>query len=90
MEKMTTMCEQMNFSREKKMETKDDQIEILEGKNVVLEINDQITIRAEESFNELKNMLQENIQIIAQRNKWEKMNKASDIGRKISKSITKM
>lgn len=90
MEKMTTMCEQMNFSREKKMETKDDQIEILEGKNVVLEINDQITIRAEESFNELKNMLQENIQIIVQRNKWEKMNKASDIGRKISKSITKM
>lgn len=73
------------------METKDDQkIEILEGKNVVLEINHQITVRAEESFSELKNMLQENMQIIVQRNKWGKMNKASDIGRKISKSITKM
>lgn len=53
------------------METKDDQkIEILEGKNVVLEINHQITVRAEESFSELKNMLQENMQIIVQRNKW--------------------
>ena len=36
---------------------------------MVLEINYHMALRAEENFDELKNRLQENIQIIVQRNR---------------------